>query len=166
LCIQWFPKLQISQVCIIWANSRRFLCYVNDNFGDQRMSELEYCTLCVWSSCVFLAFDSANFLYNFMLSTTSDYACFVSSLWYTYYRCYACLPIHLWYNYHCSMPIHYSCFVSSVWYNYHRYILETSLFVQSCFIVWPVYVLHNAVLCIFAHTCMLSRCTFSLLHNY
>jgi hypothetical protein len=94
LCIQWFPKLQISHVCIIWADSRHFLCYVNDNFRDQRMSELEYCTLCVWSSCVFLAFDSANFLYNFMLSTTLDYACFVSSLWYTYCRCYACLPVH------------------------------------------------------------------------
>jgi hypothetical protein len=66
---------------------RRFLFYVNDNFGDQRMSKVEYCTLCVWSSCMFLAIDSANFLYNFMLSITSDYACFVSSLWYTYCRC-------------------------------------------------------------------------------
>jgi hypothetical protein len=44
------------------------------------MSKLENCTLCVLSSCVFYALDSANFLYNFMLSTTSCYAYFVLSL--------------------------------------------------------------------------------------
>jgi hypothetical protein len=26
---------------------RRFLVYVNDNFGDQLTSKLEYCTKCV-----------------------------------------------------------------------------------------------------------------------
>ena len=81
-------------MCIIWAKTVDVSYVMSMTTWGSAMSKLEYCTLCVWSSCVFHALDSANFLYNFMLSTTSDYTCFVSSLWYTYCRCYACLPIH------------------------------------------------------------------------
>jgi hypothetical protein len=74
-------------VCIIWVKTVDVFYVMSMTTWGSSMSKLEYCTLCVWSSCVFHAFDSANFLYNFMLSTTSCYACFVSTLWYNYHRC-------------------------------------------------------------------------------
>jgi hypothetical protein len=77
---------------------------------------------------------------NFMLSTISCYACFLSSLWYNYHRCtvinftvwpvYAvnnvvlCIVAH---TFIIQLSLFYACFVSSLWYNYHRFILETSL---------------------------------------
>jgi hypothetical protein len=144
LCIQWFHKLQLSHVCIIWAKTVDVSYVMSTTTWGSAMSKLEYCTLCVWSSCVFHAFDYDNFLYNFMLSTTSCYACFVSSLWYNYHRCtvisftvwpvYAinnavlCIVAHTFMiQLSRSMLIHYACFVSSLWYNYHCSILETSL---------------------------------------
>jgi hypothetical protein len=83
-------------------------------------------------------------MYNFMLSTTSCYACCLSSLWYKYHRC-TVISFTVWLVYAINnavlcifaltfiiqlslfYAIHYDCFVSSLWYNYHRSILETSL---------------------------------------
>ena len=120
---------------------------------------------------------------NFMLSTISCYACFLSSLWYNYHR-YTVISFTVWPVYAINNVV--LCIVAhtfmiqlSPFYAHTLFLFclkcmiqlsplytgNISFFVQSCFTVWPVYALHNAVLCIFAHTCMLSRCTFSLLHN-
>jgi hypothetical protein len=65
-----------------------------------------------------------------------------------------------------GMHIHYYSFGSSVGYNYHHYILETSHFLYS-YAPHSDQFMHYKLQCYayFAHTCMLSICTFSLLQN-
>ena len=112
-------------------DDRRFLVYVNDNFGDQRMSKLEYCTKCVWSSCVFLAFDSANFLYYFYAVSNLG-LCLFCIQFMIYLLPVLCMFAHTFMIQLSPFYAHTSvCFVSSVWYNYHCYILETSHFLYS-----------------------------------
>jgi hypothetical protein len=177
LCIEWFHKLQLSHVCIIWAKTVDVSYVMSMTTWGSAMSKLEYCALWVWSSCVFHAFDSANFLYNFMLSTTSCYACFVPSLWYNYHRC-TVIKLHSVTSLcnkqrrvmHCCPYIYdtiitvlcpYIMLVLSQVYDTIITILYWKhLFVQSCFTVWPVYWINNTVLCIVAHTFMLHTTMF------
>jgi hypothetical protein len=80
---------------------------------------------------VFLAFDSANVLYNFVLSTTSDYACLsqvydilIAGVMHVCPYIYDTIVTYL-----CT----YIMFVLSQVYDtyYHCYILETSHFLYS-----------------------------------